>query len=157
MQEIIDVLTGIMPWWGYAAIAGAVLLAVLVLLVLGMRRRRFRRRIRSFLDAPGATDPFDYFDREELLRHTRLIEGLADQEGAEIVSRLGMDRLWTERLQQSERPADFRRVLRFAPATGLFSCFLVALRNEKLSPKLQSYLEEHSDFLVLRQLALSGR
>jgi HEAT repeat protein len=156
MEQVINFIVGL-DWWVYA-VAGAVVAIVLALiLVVGIRRRRFRNRVLRFLETPGRKDPSDYFTTEELLGRTRVIERLAEQHGAHVVSELGVDLLWTERLQQKERKRDFQRVLRFAPGRGLFACFLVSLRNPRLAERLKSYLREHSDFLVLRNLALSGR
>lgn len=139
-------------------LAGGVFLLLLVLVVaLILRRKRFEKRLTWFLDIPGQKDPADYFDDKELLFHTRAIERLAEERGAEAISELGVHRLWTQRLKEKEKPQDFQRILRFAPAYGLFACFLAALRNHKLATALKAYLAENNDFLVLRRLALSGR
>ncbi|MEE8440569.1 MAG: HEAT repeat domain-containing protein, partial [Spirochaetia bacterium] len=88
---------------------------------------------------------------------TRLIEKLTGKHGEVLVHLLGIDRLWTERLSEQARRSDFRRVLQYAPEYGLFTCFLVALKNVGLRSILRGYLADNSDFLVLRRLALSGR
>jgi len=82
---------------------------------------------------------------------------MAEQHGERVVEALQLDRLWTERLYEKERPGDFRRVLRWGTDKGLFACFLMALRNRRYARMLRGYLADHSDFLVLRRLALSGR
>ncbi len=156
MKAIVEFAQSI-PAWQYQAGAGALLLILVVVVALLMRRGRFQKRLTDFLAIPGQKDPGDYFSEKELLSHTRAIERLAEERGAEVVAELGVDRLWTDRLKEKERPQDFRRILRFAPAHGLFACFLVALRNRKLASTLKTYLEENNDFLVLRRLALSGR
>ncbi|MFP4408958.1 MAG: HEAT repeat domain-containing protein [Spirochaetaceae bacterium] len=156
MEAIIQFAQNI-PVWLYQAGAGAMLLILFFVVALLLRRNRFQKRLADFLSIPGQKDPGDYFTKKELLSHTRAIERLAEERGAEVVSELGVDQLWTERLKERERPQDFRRILRFAPAQGLFACFLVALRNSKFASGLKSYLEENNDFLVLRRLALSGR
>ncbi len=140
-------------------IVGAIGLALVAALIVAslIRRQRFARRIDRFLTIPGSRKATDYFTDAELLRRSRLLERRLEAGDERLVPALELDRLWTARLQQKERPADFRRVLRYAPATGLFSCFLVALGNRRLAAALRSYLSDHPDFLVLRRLALSGR
>jgi HEAT repeat protein len=142
----------------YLIAAGGLVAVILILVVTSaIRRRRFVARVEQFLVIPGGPDPADYFSNAELLRRSRLLEKLAERDGPDILPRLGMDQLWTDRLQTSSRPADFRRVLAYGTQRGLFACFLTALHNKRLALQLRSYLEEHSDFLVLRRLARSGR
>lgn len=135
----------------------ALLILIIVVVATFARRRRFRRRVRAFLAVPGSKSARDHFSDAELLRNSRLLERMIAREGEEIVGKLELDRLWTDRLYDKERPADFRRVLRWGTQKGLFACFLTALRNRRHASMLRGYLEEHSDFLVLRRLALSGR
>lgn len=156
MELVIQFVQEMQPWQ-YRLVAVILLAILVIVVVLLLRRGRFQKRLREFLAIPGHKEPKDYFSEKELLSHTKAIERLAEERGAEVVAELGVDRLWTERLKEKERPQDFRRILRFAPAHGLFACFLVALRNRKLATSLKSYLEENNDFLVLRRLALSGR
>lgn len=138
--------------------AGAVLVAFLIIVISALvSRRRFIRRVERFREIPGARSVSDFFTSAELLRRTRLLERMIDRMGTQLVTELELDRLWTERLYQSERPGDFRRVLAYGTSKGLFACFLAALRNRRLADALRAYLKEHSDFLVLRRLALSGR
>ncbi len=156
MQQIIDFVVSL-PQWSYFA-AGGLGVAILAFVIAAiLRRRRFLRRLRTFRAIPGRRDPHDYFGPRELLRKTRLLERLAQRGDGAVIRDLGVDRLWAERLEQKESQADFRRVITYAAQTGLFACFLVSLRNRKLATQLEGYLRENNDFLVIRQLALSGR
>ncbi|HKJ85848.1 MAG TPA: hypothetical protein VKA06_07215, partial [Spirochaetia bacterium] len=139
--------------------AATVVVVAVVLIVAGtlVRRRSFTKRVRLFLDNPAHQNPEDFFSATELLRRSRQLERLADHDGGRVVNELQLDRLWTERLYEKEQAADFRRVLKYGTARGLFACFLTALRNRRLAKALRAYLAEHSDFLVLRRLAVSGR
>ena len=156
MNAILDYILS-QPVWLLGA-AGGLLGAIIVVVLTGLlRRRSFRRRVERFLATPGKTSASQFFSDSELLRRSRFLERLIEREGAHVAEQLGMDRLWTERLYEKERPADFRRVLRFGSTRGLFACFLVALQSRRLARSLKEYLDEHSDFLVLRRLARSGR
>lgn len=138
--------------------AGALLVVIVALIITALARRRgFLRRVDRFLAIPGSPDAAGTFSNKELLRRTRLLEKYATKNGPEVVQRLRLDVLWTDRLHSNSRPADFRRVLQFGTEKGLFACFLTALNNKRLAGELRTYLEQNSDFLVLRQLALSGR
>ena len=156
MQRVMDVVTG-QPLWVYGAVAGGLLLILALIVGSLVTRASFARRIRSFLRIPGTRSRRDFFRDDELLRRTRQIERIADKHGADLIGELEMDKLWTRRLADHERRPDFERVLRYAPERGLFTCFLIALRNPRLARILESYMAENNDFLVLRKLALSGR
>lgn len=156
MEQLIQRISTV-PIWQYQLLGGALLLVLVLVVLFLMRRGRFEKRLTRFLDMPGQKEPGDYFTEKELLSHTRAIERLAEERGSEVISELGVDALWTERLKEKEKPQDFQRLLRFAPSQGLFACFLVALRNRKLATALKQYLAENNDFIVLRRLALSGR
>ena len=156
MQAVIDFVVG-QSLYVYIAAGGVAALVVVIVVVAVTGKARFARRIREYLAIPGAKERADYFTVEDLLRRTRLIEKLTAKHGDELIHLLGIDRLWTDRLSGQARRSDFRRVLQHAPEYGLFTCFLVALRNVGLRSILRDYLLDNSDFLVLRRLALSGK
>ncbi|TVQ23338.1 MAG: HEAT repeat domain-containing protein [Spirochaetaceae bacterium] len=138
--------------------AGVVFLAIVISVVAGFfRRRRFVRTVIAHVSTPGTSGLPDGVTEDEVLRRSALIVRLARKTDAPIVTTLGVDRLWSDRLQAKERASDFHRVIEFGADRGLFSCFLVALRNKRRAKELRAYLAEHSDFLVLRKLSMSGR
>ncbi len=140
------------------AIAAIVTLAVVVAVAAAfLRRRRFIRALTAHALTPGASGLPEGVTEADVLRRSPLLARLARRTDAPIVSILGVDRLWSARLQAKERAADFHRVIEFGADRGLFSCFLVALRNKRRAKELRAYLAEHSDFLVLRKLSMSGR
>ena len=146
-----------LPLWVLVAAAGVAVVLVVIVVARIIVRIRFHRRVNRFLDMPGRKHAGDYFNDDELLRRSRLLERKARRDERDIAGALEIDRLWSERLVREERRADFRRVLRYGARRGLFACFLVALRNRRYAAKLRAYLNEQSDPLVLRRLALSGR
>jgi hypothetical protein len=48
------------------------------------------------------------------------------------------------------------RVLEFLPDTGLFACFLAALRKDTLGRQLLGWMETDAGAFALRRIALSG-
>jgi HEAT repeat protein len=156
MQAVINFITGLSVYVYGAAAAVLVVVAVVVIVAL-TGRRRFLRRISEYMEIPGTRNRRDYFADDELLRRTRLVEKATARFGRKVVPALEADELWISRLASQGSAADFRRVLEYAKDKGLFTCFLVALKNAGLRKKLAAYLAENRDFLVLRQLAASGR
>ncbi len=156
MQDVIYFVIG-QSLYVYVAAGGVAALILLMVVLVMAGKARFARRVRKYLAIPGTKERADYFTDEELLRRTRLIEKLTGKHGEVLIHLLGIDRLWTDRLSGQARRSDFRRVLKYAPEYGLFTCFLAALKNVGLRSILRNYLADNSDFLVLRRLALSGR
>lgn len=145
------------PLWIWIAAGAAILLVVFIIISSVVSKRRFLGRIRRYLAIPGNKQASDYFKPDELLRKTRLLQKYAEGEDVAVVDGLGLDELWTQRLFDKEKRADFQRVLTYATEKGLFACFFVSLHNGRLAAALRSYLSENSDFLVLRRLAVSGK
>jgi len=156
MESVIEYLESL-PLTILGAAAAIVVAFVLIVIVALVKRRNFTKRVRLFLENPAHQNPEEFFSATELLRRSRQLERLADRDDERVVSELQLDSLWTERLYEKEQAADFRRVLKYGTTRGLFACFLTALRNRRLAKALRDYLAEHSDFLVLRRLAVSGR
>ena len=155
MEQIVTWAAGL-PQWTYAAAVGLVaLLAVTGMLVV--QRRRFIRRLDRYVATPGTRQAGKHFSDTQLLRYSPAIERRADRRGPWIVRELGLDRLWIQRLQRRRSAADMKRLLKYSPETGLFTCFLVSLGNRRRDVILREYLNDNSDFLQLRALALSGR
>ena len=146
-----------LPLWVLAAAAGAVVVVVAIIAARIVARIRFARRVDRILDLPPGKRAGDMFSDDKLLRRSRLLERKARRDDRDVVGVLELDRLWSERLVREGRRADFRRVLRYGARTGLFACFLAALRDRRFAARLRAYLDEQSDPLVLRRLALSGR
>jgi len=156
MQEVISFITG-QPRYVYIAVGAALVVAAAIVIAVLIARARFVSRVKTFVSIPGTRDRRDYFANDELLRRTALVEKLAARHGEALISDLGVDELWIDRLAAQARRGDFGRVLRYAPDSGLFTCFLAALNNVGLRSTLRQYLSDNSDFLVLRRLAASGR
>jgi HEAT repeat protein len=157
MDWLFDFL-GTVPFWAIAlAVIGVA--AIIVVPAFFLPRWIFRRRLRRVAEDPSSAREaiLEKYSNEQLLRKSDIIEQIAKKTGAPLIEAIGADRLWIDRLSKKKRFADFRRVLRFAPDKGLFTCFLVSLEKPKLSEELEKWLKSDRDLLALRHIALSGR
>ncbi len=158
MSEIVDVI-GALPEWTYGAVAGLVAVIVALLIFSAVKRRSFTRRLKLVADEPQRAELLvrQRYSDAQLLRRSKIAESVARRYGPAVISAIGLDELWQRRLMSSKRPADFRRVLEFAPKSGVFACFLVALQKPRLRAPFFAHLDGSGDLLVLRSVALSGR
>jgi HEAT repeat protein len=157
MKELVDI-TKAVPWW-ILLTAGAVFAAIVVVIIIFAQRAAFRKRLRKVAVDPGLAEKeiLNRYSKERLLRKSGVIENVAKKAGEHIIPALGIDRLWIDRLAEKKRLADFRRVIRFAPDKGLFTCFLASLEKPKFSEEIDKWLKSERDLLALRYIALSGR
>ncbi|TFH05854.1 MAG: hypothetical protein E4H09_01305, partial [Spirochaetales bacterium] len=149
MEAVVEFVAG-QPLWFISLVAGVLVAVVGTAIGSAVTRNRFRQRVHRFLATPGTRVRSNYFNDAELLTQSARLERMARAGLPTLITDIELDLLWTRRLQQKGRPSDFRRLLRHAPLTGLFACFLVALKNPKLAEELRTYLSEHPGFFVLR-------
>lgn len=157
MKELVDI-TKTAPWW-ILLIAGTVFVAIAVVIIILAQRGMLRRRLRKVAADPSLAEReiLNRYSKERLLRKSGVIESVAKKADVHIIPAIGIDRLWIDRLAEKKRLADFRRVIRFAPDQGLFTCFLASLEKPKFSAELDTWLKSERDLLALRYIALSGR
>jgi HEAT repeat protein len=139
--------------------AALVLAAVLLVVLLLVRRSRFKKALLEIAGEPALLrSPIaERLGERALLRRSRMIEKLARRRGESLIPLLGIDSLWVERLARRNRRADFARVLRYGGPRGLYQCFLLSLERKRLAPILLARLADESDTLRLRDLALAGK
>lgn len=136
--------------------AAALLLALVAGLVL-VRRVLFLRRLRAALANPALAEARirDRYSPAALLRRSSLVEKVA-RHHPQVVALTGLDDLWISRLKARGRGRDLARVLRFAPAKGLFAAFEVTLARPRLAPPFMAWLEKREELLQVRAVALAG-
>jgi HEAT repeat protein len=158
MQVIADFLKSL-PIWIYG-VAGGVLLAVIVILVIFVPRRKFKQKLIKVSADPDLADDIirGHYDDATLLQRSSLVvrTALRLQNNA-LPSLIGIDTLWIRRLVQTKHAAMMKRILMFAPDEGLFACFITSLEKPRLAPILNEWISAAEEFLVLRKVALSGK
>ncbi len=157
MKEVVNLIKTA-PLWVYP-LAAVVLAAVVAVVVILVQRGVLRKRLEAVAGntAQAKTEILSRYSEAQLLRKSGVIEKAADKTGEYLVPAIGIDRLWIRRLLEKKRLPDFRRVIRYAPEKGLFTCFLVSLEKPKLSAELDKWLQSERDLLAIRYIALSGR
>jgi HEAT repeat protein len=149
MEQVLLWIEGL-PLWAYVA-AGAAAGAVVGLIVLMVVSRiRFRRWLLALDSRAHEVSP------RRLMARSSMVESVARSGSPEVVRLTGIDDLWIEALTKKPSAKRFSRVLRFAPEKGLFACFRAALSSEELARLMREHLSEGKDFLILRDIALSG-
>lgn len=145
--------------WIAAAIAAVVAAAVVILLSWN---HRFRRLVRTAALDPGSLrgrkpGAGALFSRERyVLRHAR--SGFLGSPGPfpNLPVALGYGERWLSALERRGGRREFSHVLEFLPDTGLFACFLAALRKHSLGKELLSWMDTDDGSFALRRIALSG-
>ncbi len=97
------------------------------------------------------------FKKQYTFIRSQAIERFVKQEGNDVVYLAGIDQYWIKNLLKFTRKREFTRIMKYAPDTGLFTCFLVSLKKKRFAGLLLSWMEETGDFLYMRRVALSGK
>jgi len=144
----------------YFIAGGTVLVALIVLIVLlSLRRRQFRKNLESAAADPDRAKEsiLGKYPQSTLLRKSGMIVDVARSTGSNLPEILNIGDSWIDLFNRSKRKKYLNWTLEFVPHAGLFTIFSAALENKKIAVRLQHYLDESRDFLVLRKIALSGR
>ncbi len=160
MERITEFLAGVsLGTWISAGIAAAA--AALAVIVLSSRHR-FRLLVRT-----AALDPSSFGGRPPKPGFPALREGYVLKRARsgfpgepgpfpELPGILGFGTRWMASLERGGSPRTMARVLEFLPDTGLFACFLAALRKDALGRQLLSWMETDAGAFAFRRIALSG-
>jgi len=127
MEPILNFI-GTISLWIWILILGEFCLLVLVLyLIQKYTTQRFEKRLNCVLLDPSLVESeiHENYGTKSLLRKSKFIEKFAEKKDMKIIKIIDMDRLWTEQLKRSRNKRNFKRVLKFAPEEGLFTCFLI--------------------------------
>jgi len=158
MQVVADFLTSL-PVWIYG-IAGGVVLVLVVFLAVFVPRIRFKKKLIHISDDPDSAGLLirGQYDDATLLQRSGLVVRTALRlENETLPEAIGIDELWIRRLAQTHHASTMKRILRFAPDKGLFSCFAATLEKPRLAPIFNEWINSAQEFLVLRKVALSGK
>ncbi|MBT3273283.1 MAG: hypothetical protein HN368_09025, partial [Spirochaetales bacterium] len=158
MRAIVDFLSSL-PIWVYA-IAGGVLIILIVVLVVFIPRGRYKRRLIKVSSDPDLADELirDKYDDATLLQRSGLTVRLATRlQNEALPTLIGIDDLWIQRLMQTKHAGTMKRILHFVPDKGLFACFITTLDKPRLAPIFSEWITKADDFLILRRVALSGK
>ena len=141
-------------------IASSVLAAVILafIIVIFIRKLVFKKKLLQLLKNPELTegDSGTYFSRKRLLKRSTQIEKISIKYGQELLDICKINQYWLEELKKHKNKKLYKRILKYYPDKGLFTCFLIALEKKYYAEKLIQWLNESEEFLIMRRIALSG-
>ncbi|MCK5673746.1 MAG: HEAT repeat domain-containing protein, partial [Spirochaetales bacterium] len=144
-----------LPLWiliGTGILAIALITVILIFIILRKKTKTFIK----YLEEAMGNDNFskDLYSPDFIKRHSKKIESFADRKSFKIISLSGLNGIWIQQLNENPKEQNIKRILKYIPEQGLFSCFLAALKKPHLTKLLLNYLGEEPG--SLRQLPLSS-
>ncbi len=136
-----------------AGIAIITVIAVIIIILIGRKKIRI---FKKYLEESLENDSFsnEIYSTNFIAKYSTVIEKFADRSGNKIISLTGLNRIWIQKLNDKPKEQYFKKILKYIPDQGLFSCFLAALKKPKLTKLLLEYLGNEPG--SLRQLPLSS-
>jgi len=130
-----------------------VLIAGLITLFL------YKRKVKNFSKYLEESLVNNYFSKNIysdnfIGKHSKFLENLANRKGNAIILNSGLDTQWLRQLNEKPKEKNIKRILKYIPDKGLFSCFISSLNNPKLTNILTNFLGDEPG--SLRQLPLSS-
>ncbi len=142
-------------------VIGAVIILILVLGALiwhiAARHRFLRLLEEATTNEQSARTIAEHYSAFTLRFWSGLIVKQAGKHGSGFLHSSGIAELWIARFSRHPSRRLLRWLLTFVPDKALFTVFLVALRNSRITEDLLTWIEKQDDMYVYRRLALSGR
>ena len=156
MDQLMQFFSEISPY--YSGSAAIVLLAVIILtLYLDRRKKRFRKLLEEAAETKNSLQLLLSYPHEYLCKKSGIITELSRSRNINLPEFLGLGEFWIDLFRKTGKIQYLDWILEFLPEQGLFPVFEKALDSPKIADKLQAYIDESRDFLILRNIALSGR
>ena len=136
------------------------ILTFTVIIIVGLiALYSYKRKIKNFTKYLEESLVNNYFSeniysKNYIEKHSRILETLADSKGNAIILNSGLNTQWLRQLKEKPREKNIKRILKYIPEEGLFSCFLSSLGKPKLTSLLIDFLGDEAG--SLRQLPLSS-
>lgn len=151
MEKLVSAVQDL-PLWILTG-AGVVIIAVIIFsFIYRIKIRIFKKYLEESLENDSFST--DIYSLDYVRRHSSIIEKFAEQPRKKIITLSGLNTTWIQILNKKPKEKNFKRILKYIPDQGLFSCFLAALKKTDLTKFLLEYLGEEVG--SLRQLPLSS-
>ncbi len=145
------------PLWGFIT-AGVIFLGLLVGLFFITRKKKiFYRLLAEAVNTRNSETLLEKYSYEYLCRKSREIEEVSRKKEFNLPELLQLGDFWLEKFNRTGKLSILDSILEFIPDKGLFSVFIKALDNDKVASRLQDYIDNAKDLLILRRIALSGK
>ncbi len=154
MKTIIK-LTETLPFGITIGVSAFTLVVIAGLITLFLYKRKVKN-FTKYLEESLVNNYFskNFYSEKFIGKHSRILENLADRKGNAIILNSGLDTQWLQQLIEKPREKNIKRILKYIPDKGLFSCFISSLNNPKLTSLLTDFLGDEPG--SLRQLPLSS-
>jgi len=154
MQKLLESLTPQTMWLSIAGAAALVVMIIGVVVEILFRRAVWRAATQTTLPI---------FSRFTLSFRERFIikrceKGFMGAPGPfpGLLEKLGYHERWMEAVRTRHSRSAAAKILRFAPDSGLFDCFIAALSSKAIAKDLLGWMKRQGDGFTLRRIALSG-
>lgn len=151
MQRTMEIVKSV-PFYYWISGAAALILFIVVIVVLVKRHRLMKTALMKL--ELGVTDPTV---TSRLLTRPGLVEALIRRKGDIVISHFDIAEHLVRKLDHRHRAEDARRLLKLAPAEGLFPVFMAAMKKESIAVVFRNWLKENQDIFLIRKMALSAR
>ncbi len=156
MNQIFSKLSQI-PLW-VLILAGVVIIAAVVILILVRRKKKkFQKLLEAAVVSRDSSALLENYSYEYLCRKSKTIEEISRKQDFNLPELLNLGEFWLEKFNRNSNADALEAILEFIPDKGLFSIFIKALDDMKVARKLQSFMDDSKDLLILRRIALSGK
>lgn len=135
---------------------GVLIIAVIIALIISAIYRKKIKNFLKYLEEALENDSFsnEIYSPAFVKGHSKKVESFADRTSSRIIQLSGLDIQWLHQLQEKPTEKNAKRILKYIPAQGLFSCFLAAQKKTSITRLLLEYMGEEPG--SLRQLPLSS-
>ncbi|MCK5199742.1 MAG: HEAT repeat domain-containing protein, partial [Spirochaetales bacterium] len=154
MDKLINLVNGI-PLLILVGAGVLIIVVIAALIVSTMYRKKIKNFVKYLEEALG-NDNFsnELYSPAFIKRHSHKVENFANRTDSRIIQLTGLDTEWLHQLQEKPKDKNVKKILKFIPAQGLFSCFLAAQKKTSITRLLIEYMGTEPG--SLRQLPLSG-
>lgn len=154
MDKLITLIYGI-PKWSLITGGGGIA-AIIAVLIISIIYRKRNNIFSKYLEEVIENDNFsnDFYSPAFIKRHSGKVAAFADRTNSRIIKLTGLDAQWLEQLKEKPREKNVKKILKYIPEQGLFSCFIASLKRPAITKIILEYLGTEPG--SLRQLPLSS-
>ncbi|MCF6335786.1 MAG: HEAT repeat domain-containing protein, partial [Spirochaetales bacterium] len=154
-MDIVLKYVGELPFWiitGGGSAAVIIIAALIFTLIYRKKRKQFIKYLSEALENNSFSS--DIYSEDYVKRHSKIVENFADNTDNKIIELTNLDQHWLRQLKKNPKEKDIKRILKYIPSRGLFSCFLAGLEKKSLTKNVLQFIGEEPG--SLRKLPLSG-
>ena len=156
MEHLLQIILGI-PYWIYITAAVCFIAVLAGILYVYRKKNAFHKLLEDAVAIRTGERLLGCYSYEYLCRKSKEIVDVSRKEGFNLPALLNLGDFWIDKINRKTHMVYLNWILEFVPEKGLFQIFLKALDDKKTADRLQEFMDESKDFLILRRIALSGK